>query len=53
MYHLNLKNIHAPNIHTSEKFSHLIHDERFQAVVVAAVLFAIVAFAVWLGSIGY
>ena len=54
MYHLRpIKNFHAPHFHVSDRFNRIIHDERFQAVVVAAILLAIIAFAIWLGSLGY
>jgi len=52
MYNLHpIKDFHFSELHAGEHFRHFIHDERVQAVAVAAALIAIVTFAVWLGSL--
>ncbi len=52
MYHLHpMKGLHFSQYHPGLRMQRIIHDERFQAVAVAAALIAIITFAVWLGSI--
>jgi len=54
MYHFHpIKHYHWDALHSGGWVDKFVHDERVQAVAVAAALLAIITFAIWLGSIGY